>query len=173
MPLMLAIIGGDPNRFRPYVDLYLQALSQLGKQALPIGVHSHGYVSNSDEQARDELWPDYKVMRDRRRRTRLAADAAGRVRPRDRTWIAVCRIAGNGIAEDRRYREGARSFQIRYEIQRGSVVPRTDHALYFAVWRKKSFLVCVKYWPHEAMPATQQAGLCPRKATSRAKRRLR
>ena len=65
MPLMLAIIGGDPNRFRPYVDLYLQALSQLGKQALPIGVHSHGYVSNSDEQARDELWPDYKVMRDR------------------------------------------------------------------------------------------------------------
>jgi probable LLM family oxidoreductase len=65
MPLMLAIIGGDPNRFRPYVDLYLQALGQLGKPVLPIGVHSHGYISNSDEQARDELWPDYKVMRDR------------------------------------------------------------------------------------------------------------
>jgi probable LLM family oxidoreductase len=65
MPLMLAIIGGDPNRFKPYVDLYLQALGQLGKQVLPIGVHSHGYISNSDEQARDELWPDYKVMRDR------------------------------------------------------------------------------------------------------------
>jgi probable LLM family oxidoreductase len=65
MPLMLAIIGGDPNRFRSYVDLYLQALSQLGKPVLPIGVHSHGYISNSDEQARDELWPDYKVMRDR------------------------------------------------------------------------------------------------------------
>jgi probable LLM family oxidoreductase len=65
MPLMLAIIGGDPNRFRPYVDLYLQALSQLGKQVRPIGVHSHGYVADTDEQARDELWPDYKVMRDR------------------------------------------------------------------------------------------------------------
>jgi probable LLM family oxidoreductase len=65
MPLMLAIIGGDPNRFRPYVDLYLQALNQLGKQIQPIGVHSHGYISNSDEQARDELWPDYKIMRDR------------------------------------------------------------------------------------------------------------
>jgi probable LLM family oxidoreductase len=64
-PLMLAIIGGDPNRFRPYVDLYLQTLNQLGKQAQAIGVHSHGYVSNSDGQARDELWPDYKVMRDR------------------------------------------------------------------------------------------------------------
>jgi probable LLM family oxidoreductase len=65
MPLMLAIIGGDPNRFRPFVDLYLQTLSQLGKQAQPIGVHSHGYISNSDEQARDQLWPDYKNMRDR------------------------------------------------------------------------------------------------------------
>ena len=42
MPLMLAIIGGDPNRFKPYVDLYRQALSQLGKPVLPIGVHSHG-----------------------------------------------------------------------------------------------------------------------------------
>jgi probable LLM family oxidoreductase len=64
-PLMLAIIGGDPNRFRPFVDLYLQTLNQLGKEAKPIGVHSHGYISNSDEQARDELWPDYKIMRDR------------------------------------------------------------------------------------------------------------
>jgi probable LLM family oxidoreductase len=65
LPLMLAIIGGDPNRFKPYVDLYLQALGQLGKAALPIGVHSHGYVAETDEQAREELWPDYKVMRDR------------------------------------------------------------------------------------------------------------
>jgi probable LLM family oxidoreductase len=65
MPLMLAIIGGDPNRFRPYVDLYLQALGQLGKQVQPVGVHSHGYVADTDAQARDELWPDYKAMRDR------------------------------------------------------------------------------------------------------------
>jgi probable LLM family oxidoreductase len=64
-PLMLAIIGGDPNRFRPYVDFYLQTLNQLGKQVQPIGVHSHGYISNSDAEARDGLWPDYKVMRDR------------------------------------------------------------------------------------------------------------
>jgi probable LLM family oxidoreductase len=65
MPLMLAIIGGDPKRFRPYVDLYLQTLRQLGKQVQAIGVHSHGYIADSDAQARDELWPDYKVMRDR------------------------------------------------------------------------------------------------------------
>jgi hypothetical protein len=30
-----------------------------------IGVHSHGYVAETDDQAREELWPDYKTMRDR------------------------------------------------------------------------------------------------------------
>jgi probable LLM family oxidoreductase len=65
MPLMLAIIGGDPNRFRPYVDLYHRAFEQLGRPVLPIGVHSPGYVADSDQQAREELWPDYKRMRDR------------------------------------------------------------------------------------------------------------
>ena len=65
LPLMLAIIGGDPTRFKPYVDLYHRALDQLGQPVLPIGVHSPGYVADSDEQAREELWPDYKNMRDR------------------------------------------------------------------------------------------------------------
>jgi probable LLM family oxidoreductase len=65
MPLMLAIIGGEPSRFKPYVDLYHRALGQLGKPVLPIGVHSPGHVADSDQQAREELWPDYKVMRDR------------------------------------------------------------------------------------------------------------
>ena len=65
LPLMLAIIGGDPGRFKPYVELYHRALDQLGKSVLPIGIHSPGYVANTDEQAREELWPDYKRMRDR------------------------------------------------------------------------------------------------------------
>jgi len=65
LPLMLAIIGGEPGRFRPYVDLYHRALVQLGQPVLPVGVHSPGYVADSDEQAREELWPDYKRMRDR------------------------------------------------------------------------------------------------------------
>jgi probable LLM family oxidoreductase len=65
LPLMLAIIGGDPNRFKPYVDLYRRAFDQIGRPVQPIGVHSPGYVADSDEQAREELWPDYKRMRDR------------------------------------------------------------------------------------------------------------
>ena len=48
LPLALAIIGGDPARFRPYVDLYHRAFAQLGKPALPIAVHSPGYVADTD-----------------------------------------------------------------------------------------------------------------------------
>jgi probable LLM family oxidoreductase len=65
LPLMLAIIGGDPQRFSPYVELYHRALAQFGRQTKPIGVHSPGYVAETDAQAREELWPDYKIMRDR------------------------------------------------------------------------------------------------------------
>ena len=65
LPLMLAIIGGDPTRFKPFVELYHRAFAQLGRPAQPIGVHSPGYVADTDEQAREELWPDYKRMRDR------------------------------------------------------------------------------------------------------------
>jgi probable LLM family oxidoreductase len=65
LPLMLAIIGGDPKRFRPYVDLYHRAFAQFGKPVQPIGVHSHGYVADSDEAAREEFWPHYRASRDR------------------------------------------------------------------------------------------------------------
>ncbi len=62
LPLTLAIIGGSPQRFRPFVDLYLQSLERLGQPALPIAVHSPGHVAATDEQAKQELWPHYEVM---------------------------------------------------------------------------------------------------------------
>lgn len=65
MPMMLAIIGGDPRRFAPFADLYRRALQEMGKPALPIGVHSHGFVGETDAQAREDLFADYKRMRDR------------------------------------------------------------------------------------------------------------
>jgi probable LLM family oxidoreductase len=65
MPLMLAIIGGDPRRFLPFVELYRHTFAQLGKPVLPVGLHSHGYVADSDAQARDELWPHHRDMRNR------------------------------------------------------------------------------------------------------------
>jgi alkanesulfonate monooxygenase SsuD/methylene tetrahydromethanopterin reductase-like flavin-dependent oxidoreductase (luciferase family) len=60
--LTLAIIGGSPARFRPFVDLYHQALEKFGQPALPIAVHSPGHVAATDDEARNELWPHYEVM---------------------------------------------------------------------------------------------------------------
>ena len=65
LPLVLAIIGGAPDRFAPYVDLYHRALAQMEMPDLPVGVHSPGHIAETDEQAAEELWPDYKLMRDR------------------------------------------------------------------------------------------------------------
>jgi alkanesulfonate monooxygenase SsuD/methylene tetrahydromethanopterin reductase-like flavin-dependent oxidoreductase (luciferase family) len=65
MPLMLAIIGGNPLRFAPYIDLYYRALAQRGLDALPIGVHSPGHIADTDQQAREELWPSWREMRNR------------------------------------------------------------------------------------------------------------
>ncbi len=46
-------------------SLYHRAYRQLGRPAREIGLHSPGHVADSDEQAREELWPPYKQMRDR------------------------------------------------------------------------------------------------------------
>ncbi|WEF53099.1 LLM class flavin-dependent oxidoreductase [[Pseudomonas] carboxydohydrogena] len=65
LPLMLAIIGGDPQRFAPYVDLYRRTHEQRKTPMQPVGIHSPGYVAATDEQARAEFWLPYKGMRDR------------------------------------------------------------------------------------------------------------
>ncbi|GEK23523.1 LLM class flavin-dependent oxidoreductase [Cellulomonas xylanilytica] len=65
MPLMLAIIGGDPARFAPYVDLYRRAAEQFGTTAHPVGMHSPGFVADTDEEAVEVFWPHYRVQRDR------------------------------------------------------------------------------------------------------------
>jgi probable LLM family oxidoreductase len=65
LPLMLAIIGGSPRRFSPYVELYHDALAQLGAEPLPVGVHSPGHVAETDAEAREALWEPWRDMRNR------------------------------------------------------------------------------------------------------------
>lgn len=68
-PMMLAIIGGEPGRFAPYVELYHRALRELhperADERLPVGVHSPGFVADTDEEARELLFPHFKANRDR------------------------------------------------------------------------------------------------------------
>jgi probable LLM family oxidoreductase len=65
LPLMLAIIGGSPQRFVGYADLYRRMLQRFNRPLLPIGVHSPGHVAATDEQARDDLWPHYAGLMNR------------------------------------------------------------------------------------------------------------
>jgi probable LLM family oxidoreductase len=60
LPLMLAIIGGRPERFAGHVELYQRALEQVGRPQLPVGLHSLGFVAETDEEAIDIQWPYYK-----------------------------------------------------------------------------------------------------------------
>jgi probable LLM family oxidoreductase len=62
LPLMVAIIGGEPRRFAPLVDLYRRALAEVGHPELPVGAHSPGHVAPTDEQAREEVWPHHSAM---------------------------------------------------------------------------------------------------------------
>ena len=61
MPLMVAIIGGETHRFRPLVDLYREAGKRAGHapEKLKVGLHSLGYVGNTNEEAIEEFYPGY------------------------------------------------------------------------------------------------------------------
>ena len=60
LPLMLAVIGGNPKRFAPLVELYKRALEQREQPALPIGLHSLGFIASTDEEAIAIQWPHWK-----------------------------------------------------------------------------------------------------------------
>lgn len=61
LPLAIAIIGGMPERFRTFVDLYRKAASRAGHSpsGMPLGINSIGYVAETSQQARDEFYPAY------------------------------------------------------------------------------------------------------------------
>src|ERR1700731_455333 len=67
LPFMVAIIGGEPRRFRPLIDLYRETGRQHGYSAeqLKVGVHMLGYVAGTTQEAADTFFPGYaKAMTD-------------------------------------------------------------------------------------------------------------
>src|SRR5690606_31816647 len=69
-PVVFAIIGGSPERFAPYVELYRHAVKDLKATEHPIGIHSPGLVAETDEEAKRLAWPNFKTSWDRIGRTR-------------------------------------------------------------------------------------------------------
>ncbi len=79
LPLMVAIIGGEPRRFRPLVDLYRETGKRFGysPDQMRVGVHALGYVAPTTQQAIDDFFPGY---------VRAFASVA-----KERGWPAVTR----------------------------------------------------------------------------------
>jgi len=61
LPLMVAIIGGQPAQFRPLIDLYREAGRRAGHPpaSLSVGLHSIGFLGETTEQAADDFYPGY------------------------------------------------------------------------------------------------------------------
>lgn len=67
MPLMLAIIGGKPEQFVPFVELYKETARKKGKDmsALQLGINNHVYIGEDGQKAADEFYPYYATMMNR------------------------------------------------------------------------------------------------------------
>lgn len=67
LPLMLAIIGGRPEQFVPFVNLYRSSAEKAGKDVsnLQLGINNHFYTSEDSQQAADEFYPYYAQMMNR------------------------------------------------------------------------------------------------------------
>jgi probable LLM family oxidoreductase len=61
LPLMVAIIGGEPKRFRPLIDLYREAGRRAGHSAenLMVGLHAIGFLGDTTQRAADDFYPGY------------------------------------------------------------------------------------------------------------------
>jgi probable LLM family oxidoreductase len=62
LPLAIAIISGQPERFVPFAELHRKAAAVAGHGKLPISINSHGYVAETSEQAAEEFYPPYAAM---------------------------------------------------------------------------------------------------------------
>ena len=60
--LALAIIGGSPERFAPFAQLYRDSLKEFGREPLPISIHSPGHIAATDNAAIEGYWPHYAAM---------------------------------------------------------------------------------------------------------------
>ena len=63
LPLTVAIIGGEPHRFRPMIDLYRESWKRAGHAGEPdVAVHALGFLADTTQQAIDDYWPMYQEV---------------------------------------------------------------------------------------------------------------
>jgi alkanesulfonate monooxygenase SsuD/methylene tetrahydromethanopterin reductase-like flavin-dependent oxidoreductase (luciferase family) len=64
-PMALAIIGGQPERFVPFVELFRRSAVEAGNPGLAVSINSHAYVAETSQRAADEFFPGYATMMNR------------------------------------------------------------------------------------------------------------
>ena len=62
LPMALAIIGGPPERFVPFVELHREATGKAGHMDVPVSINSHGWIATDSQQAANEVWPSYSQV---------------------------------------------------------------------------------------------------------------
>ena len=88
LPMALAIIGGEPERFAPFAELHRQAAREAGHEPAPaLSINSHAYVAETRQQAADEFFPSYAAM----------MNAIGR----ERGWPPMTRAAFDALCSPR------------------------------------------------------------------------
>ena len=67
LPMALAIIGGEPERFVPFIELYRETLVQLARDPAqyPVSINSHGFIADDGKAAADSMWPAYQSSMNR------------------------------------------------------------------------------------------------------------
>ncbi len=67
LPMALAIIGGMPERFKPYVELYRETAMEAGHDIaqLPVSINAHGFLADDSKQAADIYFPGFSLMMNR------------------------------------------------------------------------------------------------------------
>jgi probable LLM family oxidoreductase len=135
LPMMLAVIGGGPLRFAPFVDLYHRALAQFQLPTQPVGMHSPAHIAETDELAQEQLWPHYRAMMDRIGRERaVEPDDAWPFRAGGRSGgCAVRRLAGDRRAQGGDRGRRPRAVASRPEDQQRFPVARAPHGQHRAV----------------------------------------
>lgn len=64
LPMVLAIIGGEPARFKPFTDLYKQVWREVGHDPgnFQLGIGSHGFIADTTEEAAELIYPRYAMQ---------------------------------------------------------------------------------------------------------------
>jgi alkanesulfonate monooxygenase SsuD/methylene tetrahydromethanopterin reductase-like flavin-dependent oxidoreductase (luciferase family) len=65
LPMALAIIGGEPARFKPFAELHAAAAAEAGAPPPALSINSHGFLAPTSQAAADIAYPAFARMMDR------------------------------------------------------------------------------------------------------------